>query len=139
MNPQTLAIGSSEGWSLYRLHLTVAERQNLPEALHECAMGTYRPAEGWGLPAKDATHGPRVDESGDLGQVWRYEAHGLAVLVAIYPNGSRSAWALLDEDGDTITDGKRTYPITCRECAQIIHDELIWRRVTAADLHRSIP
>lgn len=130
---QVLA-GGTRTEASFRLHLTLAEiRDTLPERLHECAMGTYRAAEGWGRPDKDATHGPRVDESGELGQVWRYEARGLAVLVAIHPDGTRSAWALLDEDGDTVTDGVMLRPITDKDCQERIEEELIWRRVTAPD------
>lgn len=85
----------------WRRDLNEIEILNLPDDLHECAWGTWQPAQGWGNRAKDAIHGPRVDESGQRGLLWTVEHRGFRVLVAYHPDGRR-AWALLDEDGDTL-------------------------------------
>lgn len=115
---ETLTTGAA-----MRLHLTPAEIVDLlPDALHACAMGTYRPAEAHDTAAKNATHGPRVDESGELGQVWRVSYRSnrhLAVILAIDPEGTGTAWALAD-GADTLDTGTHEGRMSIGEALDII-------------------
>jgi len=116
-----------------RLHLTVAEIMDLPEALHEAAMGTYRPAVPHDTPQKNALWGPLIDEAGELGQVWRITHRGLTILAAISPDGHRTSWAILDESGDAVETGHQIGAMKLRDAQDRIEEELAWRRVTAPE------
>jgi hypothetical protein len=116
-----------------RLHLTVAEIQELPGALHEAAMGTYRPAVPHDTAEKNALWGPLIDQAGELGQVWRIAHRGLTILAAITPDGQRTSWAMLDETGATLETRHHTGAMKLRDAQDRIDEELLWRRVTAPD------
>lgn len=128
--------------ALVRIYRTPDQiRDTLPEHLHRCAFGTWKPAESHGIPAEDATHGPRVDESGDLGQLWEATPEGdnwiarqkVRFIGAIYPDGSESAWVTLDRDGDVIEHGVKIGGITDTYAALRLQEAAAWDRATAFD------
>lgn len=120
MTREPFAYGT-EGSKTELLRLTPAEiRDQLPEALWECAMGTYQPPELWDTAAKTATHGPRVDATGQLGKILRTTFRGWACITAVYPDLSRCAWATMDEGGDTWDTGTKRGGMTIRDAHDLI-------------------
>jgi hypothetical protein len=118
MSRDTLTTGRT-----FRLRLTPSEiLDTLPEALHANAMGTWTPDVPHDTAEKNALWGPLIESDGELGQVWHVSSRGLVVILAIDPDGTRTAWALINGD-DTLDTGTHEGRMSIGEALDIIHRE----------------